>query len=82
MPRKINIDMIALTNYISNNYGDEFGADAVRSAADEFGVSYPTIMKRLDQYKVGHGKWNLTVQEKLEQTYNAPATPAACRPFL
>ena len=77
MPRKINIDMNALTAFISTNHGDEFGADAVRAAAAEFGVSYPTIMKRLDEYKVGYGKWNLTVQEKLEQSYNAPAaTPA------
>ncbi len=77
MPRKINIDMTALTNYITSTFGDEFGADAVRAAASEFGVSYPTIMKRLDQYKVGYGKWNLTVQEKLEQTYAAPAAAPA-----
>ena len=73
MPRKINLDMISLTNYISKNYGNEFGGAAVRAAASEFGVSYPTVMKRLDQYKVGYGKWNLSVQEQLEQTYNAPA---------
>ncbi len=77
MPRKINIDMTALTNFITSTFGDEFGADAVRSAASEFGVSYPTIMKRLDQYKVGYGKWNLTMQEKLEQTYAAPAAAPA-----
>ena len=77
MPRKINIDMTALTNYITSTFGDEFGADAVRAAASEFGVSYPTIMKRLDQYKVGYGKWNLSVQEQLEQTYAAPAAAPA-----
>ena len=38
---------------------------------------YPTICKRLEQYKVGYGKWNLTVQEKLEQTYQAPAAAPA-----
>tara|TARA_B100001059_G_scaffold236334_1_gene286262 strand:- start:532 stop:1635 length:1104 start_codon:yes stop_codon:yes gene_type:complete len=73
MPRKINIDMNALTAFISTHYGDEFGGDAVRAAATEFGVTYPTIMKRVEQYKVGYGKWNLSVQEKLEQTYAAPA---------
>ena len=77
MPRKINLDMISLTNYISKNYGNEFGGAAVRAAASEFGVSYPTVMKRLDQYKVGYGKWNLSVQEQLEQTYNAPAAAPA-----
>ena len=77
MPRKSNIDAAALTAFISVNFGDEFGADAVRAAADEFNTSYPTICKRLDQYKVGHGRWNLTVQEKLEQTYNAVAVEPA-----
>jgi MoxR-like ATPase len=77
MPRKSNIDTAALTAFISVNFGDEFGADAIRAAADEFNSSYPTICKRLDSYKVGHGKWNLTVQEKLEQTYSAPSAAPA-----
>ena len=39
--------------------------------------NYQTITKKIDPYKVGRGKWNLTVQEKLEHTYNAPsALPA------
>ena len=83
MPRKINIDMNALTAYISTHHGNEFGGDAVRAAASEFGVSYPTVMKRLDQYKVGYGKWNLSVQEQLEQTYAAPAaTPAVAESIV
>ena len=39
--------------------------------------NYQTITKKIDPYKVGRGKWNLTVQEKLEQTFKAPsAIPA------
>ena len=43
--------------------------------------NYQTITKKLDQYKIGRGKWNLEVtQEKVEQiekTYQAPsALPA------
>ena len=39
--------------------------------------NYQTVTKKLDEYKTGRGKWNLTVQEQLEQTYQAtPATPA------
>jgi hypothetical protein len=37
------------------------------------GVSYPTVTKKLEDYKDGRGKWDLTVQEKLEQTFKAPA---------
>ena len=40
-------------------------------------ISPQTVTKKLEDYKVGRGKWNLTVQEKLEQTYQAPpALPA------
>ena len=68
--------MIQLHKFFTENYGNDFGADAVRAAAEREGVSYPTICKRLEQYKVGHGRWSLTA-EQLEQTYNAaPAAPA------
>ena len=77
MPRPAQIDMIQLTQYIESNYGTEFGADAIRDAAGQAGYSYPTVAKRLECYKVGHGKWNLTVQEKLEQNYEAPAAMPA-----
>jgi len=77
MPRSANIDMIALTNFIGENYGNDFGCNAIVAASKEFGYSYPTIAKRLDNYKVGHGKWSLTVQEKLEQTYQSPAASPA-----
>ena len=76
MPRSANIDPAALTQYISDNFGNEFGSQAVLKAADEFGVSYPTICKRLDQYKVGYGKWSLTAQE-IEATFKAPAAEPA-----
>mgnify|MGYP006277768775 FL=1 len=73
MPRKANIEQTALVEYLSSNYGNEFGSNAVIAASDHFGVSYPTVTKRLEQFKCGHGRWNLTVQEKLEQTFNSPA---------
>tara|TARA_B100002019_G_scaffold111435_1_gene95835 strand:- start:664 stop:1641 length:978 start_codon:yes stop_codon:yes gene_type:complete len=41
------------------------------------GVSYPTVTKKLEDYKDGRGKWDLTVQEKLEQTFKAPAAVPA-----
>ena len=67
MPRKTNINMDALTVFIQDNFGSEFGADAIRAAASEFGASYPTVSKRLEQYKVGYNKWNLTVEEARQQ---------------
>ena len=36
------------------------------------GSNYQTVTNKIADYKVGRGKWNLTIQEKLEQTYQAP----------
>ncbi len=69
------------TEHILDNlkdlYGDEIVAADVRGYCASNDISYQTITKRLDQYKVGRGKWNLTLQQKLEKTYQAPpAIPA------
>jgi hypothetical protein len=59
---------------IKQKYGIEFGADAVKDIASELDISYATLSKYLNQYKVSRGKWNLeqTVQD-LEETYNSPS---------
>ena len=73
MPAKSDLTTTQLTSYLSENFGSDINADHIRSACDHFGVTYPTAVKRIRDYNVGRGKWNLTVQEKLEQTYQAPA---------
>ena len=44
-------------------------------------MSYQTVSRRLANYKVGHGKWNLEVTKEtvqdLEVTYNSPAAMPA-----
>jgi len=72
MPRKSTIDQTALVNFINENYGNEFGSNAINAACEQFDSSYQTITKRLEQYKIGHGRWNLTA-EQLEKTYNSPS---------
>ena len=62
-----NLNVTEVISFLTENYGTEFGGDAVNAACREFNVSYPTITKRLDKYKVGHGRWNLTVQEARQQ---------------
>ena len=58
---------------LRNLYGDEIVAADVRGYCASNDISYQTVTKRLDSFKVGRGKWNLTLTEKLEQTYQAPA---------
>lgn len=79
MPRKSQLTTDELTSYLSEEYGNEFGYDAIRSAASNFAVSVPTVIKRIEEYKVGRGKWSLSVTE-LEQAYEAPAAVVSMIP--
>tara|TARA_R110002012_G_scaffold77730_3_gene197808 strand:+ start:2322 stop:3398 length:1077 start_codon:yes stop_codon:yes gene_type:complete len=69
--------MALSTEYIlsslNNLYGSEVVAADVRAWCTMNDTTYQTVTKKLDDYKVGRGKWNLTVKEQLEQTYVSPA---------
>ena len=69
--------MALSTEYIlsslNNLYGSEVVAADVRAWCTMNDTTYQTVTKKLDDYKVGRGKWNLTVKEKLEQSYVSPA---------
>jgi MoxR-like ATPase len=64
-------------NELLSRFGTIVTATDVKKYANEIGVCYPTITRQLDQFKVKRGQWNLTVQEKLEEVYNAPAAMPA-----
>ena len=53
-------------------YGDTIAAGDIRAWCAMNGSNYQTVTNKLAQYKVGRGQWSLSVQEKLEQTYQAP----------
>jgi len=77
MPAKSDLTTSQLTSFLTTHYGKEINADAVRHACLEFGVTYPTAVKRLRDFYVKRGTWNLTVQQRLEQQYQAPAAAPA-----
>jgi len=77
MPARSDLTTAQLSEYLTSNFGPEINADNVRSACDHFGVTYATATKRLRDFYVKRGTWNLTVQERLEQTYQAPAAAPA-----
>ena len=54
-------------------YGESVTAADIRAWCAMNGATYQTVTKKLSDYKVSHGKWNLTVREQMEQTYQAPA---------
>jgi len=75
MPRPAQIDMIQLFSYIEKNYGTEVGTAAIQAGAEHMGYSYATIRNRMEPYKSGRGKWNLTIEEtrdQLEEIITAP----------
>ena len=59
------------------NYGTEFTAADVRGFCVMNDIAYQTVTKKLDQFKVGRGKWNLEVTtravENIEKSFSAPA---------
>ena len=66
-----------LVTYLTDKVGTEVNVKQLTEASEHFNCSYATVKKRLKNYKQGIGKWNLTLQEKLEQTYQAPAASPA-----
>jgi len=75
MTARVNTE--TLINSLRDLYGNNLTTADVRGYCASNDISYPTVSKHLDKYKVARGRWNLTVQEKLEQTYQAPpAMPA------
>jgi hypothetical protein len=76
MPRKSDVTTEQLIAYLSEKFGDDINTQMVQTACDHFDITYATGTKRLRDFYIKRGTWNLTVQEKLEQTYNAPAAPS------
>jgi hypothetical protein len=66
-----------LVSYLTDNCGTEVNTKQLFEASEHFNCSLATVKKRLKDYKKGIGKWNLTVQERLEQTLAAPAAMTA-----
>ena len=57
---------------LQDTFGPEVTTGDIRGWCAMNDISYQTVTKKLNEFKVGRGKWNLTVQEKLEQNYQAP----------
>ena len=58
-------------------YGESVCSGDIKAWCAMNGTNYQTVTKKIDQYKVGRGKWNLEVTpqkvEEIERTYQAPA---------
>ena len=58
---------------LKDQFGTKITSGEVKAYCQMNDLAYPTVTRRLENFKVGRGKWDLTVKEKLEQTFQAPA---------
>ncbi len=62
---------------LKSNYGTEFTAADVKGFCAMNDIAYQTVTKKIEQFKVGRGKWNLEVTtkavENIENSFKAPA---------
>ena len=68
---------------LRSNYGIEFTAADVKGFCAMNDIGYSTVTKKIEDFKVGRGKWNLEVTQKavdnIERSYSAPAVmPVVC----
>ena len=63
MPR-IEMTDDQILNDLKSTFGKEFTAADVRGYCASKNISYQTVTKRLEDFKVGRGKWNLEVTQK------------------
>jgi hypothetical protein len=58
-------------------YGNNITSADVRAWCSMNGENYQTVSKKIDDFKIGRGKWNLEVTqqkvEEIERTFQAPA---------
>ena len=62
---------------LRDTYGKEFTAADVRGFCAANDIAYQTVTKKLKEFNVGRGKWNLEVTtkavENIEKSFSAPA---------
>ena len=68
MPRKISVSDEQLIESLKSLYGTELSAGDIRGFCASKNLSYPTVTRRLEQFKTDRGRWNLEVtQERVQE---------------
>ena len=76
-PFEIKMTREEIIEGLKVNYGTEFTAADVKGFCAMNDIAYQTVTKKIDQFKVGRGKWNLEVTvravKNIENSFAAPA---------
>ena len=73
----MGLSKTSIIESLQATYGESVTSADIRAWCAMNDCNYQTVSNKLSDYKVGRGKWNLTIQEKLEQNYQAPAAMPA-----
>ena len=73
MPFEIKMTEDQVVDGLKGAYGTELTAADIRAFCAMNDIGYQTVTKKIQKYKVSKGKWNLTIAEKLEETFKAPS---------
>ena len=62
---------------LKENFGTELTTADIKGFCAAKNLSYPTVTRHLEQFKINRGRWNLEVTsetvENLENTFNSPS---------
>ena len=77
MPFEIKMTREEIIDGLKAKYGSEFTAADVRGFCRMNDIAYQTITKKIKEFSVGRGKWNLEVTtkavENIENSFSAPS---------
>ena len=74
---QMGLSKSSIIECLRESYGESVTSAEIKAFCQMNDFNYQTITNKLTDYKVGRGKWNLTVKEKLEQSFQAPAAAPA-----
>ena len=81
MPRTIALTDKQLINELQSLYGVEITAADIRGFCKSRSINYQTVTKRLEQFKVVRGRWNLELTkesvDQIERSFNAPSAESS-----
>ena len=62
---------------LRDSYGESVTSAEIKAFCMMNDFNYQTVANKLTDYKVSRGKWNLSLTEQLEQTYQSPSAMPA-----
>ena len=70
----MSISIEYIRTSLQNLYGNKVTSADIRGWCNMNNHGYQTVTNKLNEYKISRGKWDLTVREQMEQTYQSSPT--------